>query len=317
MTIKQVEEAKKCTGEELDDRLETNVTEDNMRGDNLGILLENQVENHEMIMNNTEVDGEDIPNAASIDITNEFHAQLNPPCHLKKAEKDLLMSCTQDQSFKKMNGNLDWDRIEQVFAIKADGYNVFKRDRKRLRSTSKYFYLGESHVQIGNSTTTLNSGGNETSQLVTSMGVSFEEEEISACHVTYENTEDMLQLITYNEVMNSAADQGEDTTQESIGVVGAHIGGMKDDNSNISIIAPTIEPKRRLGSLNDLEREFVKSYGKKCMIRGKNIDNSCMLKEYKYAFPGFTRDGDILKKCWNNWKKDSPAYKEFVNSLKK
>lgn len=147
--------------------------------------------------------------------------------------------------------------------------------------------------------------------------MNFEEEGIDACHVTYENTENMLQLTTYNAVMKSAAEQVEETTKEFIGVEGAHIGGLKDDNSNISIIAPPIEPKSRLGNLNDLEREFVKSYGKKCMLRGKNIDNSCMLKEYKSAFPGFTRDGDILKKCWINWKKDSPAYKEFVNSLNK
>lgn len=92
-----------------------------------------------MIVNNTGVDEEDIANVDSIEVTNEFYAPLNSPCHLKKTEKDLLMSCTQDQRFKKMNGNLDWDKIVHVFAVKADGYNVFKRDRKRLRSTSKYF----------------------------------------------------------------------------------------------------------------------------------------------------------------------------------
>ena len=46
-------------------------------------------------------------------------------------------------------------------------------------------------------------------------------------------------------------------------------------------------------------------------------DNNCVLKAYKTAFPGYNRDGDILKKYWNNWKKDSPAYKDFIKSLKK
>ena len=72
-----------------------------------------------------------------------------------------------------------------------------------------------------------------------------------------------------------------------------------------------------IGSLSELEREFVRNYCKLCIIRGENIDNNCMLKAYKTAFPGFTRNGDILKKCWVNWKKDSQAYKEFIKSLQK
>ena len=50
------------------------------------------------------------------------------------------------------------------------------------------------------------------------------------------------------------------------------------------------------GTLNDLEREFVKNYGKKCLIKGNNIDSNCMLKEYKNVLAGYTRDGEMLKK---------------------
>ena len=55
---------------------------------------------------------------------------------------------------------------------------------------------------------------------------------------------------------------------------------------------------------------------KKCLLAKKNIDNSHMLKQYKAAFPGFFRDGDILKRFWNNWKKDSTAYRQFLDSVK-
>jgi hypothetical protein len=51
------------------------------------------------------------------------------------------------------------------------------------------------------------------------------------------------------------------------------------------------------------------------VLEGQNIDNVQMLKAYKVAFPGFKRDGDILKKCWNNWK-DSAAYKEFTRTIR-
>ena len=90
---------------------------------------------------------------------------------------------------------------------------------------------------------------------------------------------------------------------------------MANRDSQASVIHTTHlgDTKRRTGILSDLERDFVKEYGKRCLVKGKNIDNNCMLKKYKNVFPGYTRDGD----CWINWKKDSPAYKEFINSLKK
>ena len=92
---------------------------------------------------------------------------------------------------------------------------------------------------------------------------------------------------------------------------------MEDIAVSVIITSQSMEPRGRVGSLNDLEREFVMNYGKKCVSIGKNIDNYCMLKEYRTVFPDFTRDVDILKKCWINWKKDSPAYRDFVISLKK
>ena len=53
------------------------------------------------------------------------------------------------------------------------------------------------------------------------------------------------------------------------------------------------------------------------MQKGRNVDNKSMLKEYKSTFPGFSRHGDALKNYWNNWKKDSSAYKVFTISIKK
>ena len=66
-------------------------------------------------------------------------ATVDPPSHLLRAEKDLLLFCMRDKSFRKRGGNLDWDKVENVFANKADCEKIFIRDRKRLRSTIKKF----------------------------------------------------------------------------------------------------------------------------------------------------------------------------------
>ena len=57
---------------------------------------------------------------------------MDPLFQLQRAERELLISCTQDNYFKKKTGNLDWDKIENFFADKADGCKIFKRSRKRL-----------------------------------------------------------------------------------------------------------------------------------------------------------------------------------------
>jgi hypothetical protein len=209
----------------------------------------------------------------------------NAPFQLLKAERDLLSSCIGDQSFRKRSGNIDWDKIENIFEDKADGCKVFRRDRKRLRSTSNKFKVHTNKV----STTSHNSEVQELLPIGDMMGVTK-----VAVTVVEERTTNGSERESIEEGKSEI--EGDSITHEAVSVM---------------------EPKRRVGSLNDLEREFVKDYGKKCLMKGKNIDSNCMLKEYRTVFPGFTRDGDILKKCWINWKKDSPAYRDFVNSLKK
>ena len=75
----------------------------------------------------------------------------------------------------------------------------------------------------------------------------------------------------------------------------------------------------RVGKLDASEREFVKNYGQERLLLKMNVDNDAMSEEYKSAFPGYTRDGDALKRTWINYKKDSLAYREFLrnNSIKK
>ena len=113
-------------------------------------------------------------------------------------------------------------------------------------------------------------------------------------------------------VEESIPDQGTDTGSDSQCVT-----GQSNEDLSGSSLTNFTEPKRLVGVLSELEREFVRNYGKQCVTRGKNIDSNSMLKAYKTAFPGYNRDGDILKRYWNNWKKDSPAYKDFIKSLKK
>lgn len=75
-------------------------------------------------------------------------ALINPPSHLLRAERDLLLFCMEDKSFRKRGGNLDWDKVEHIFANKADSEKIFMRDRKRLRSTSKKFMYGKVSMKL-------------------------------------------------------------------------------------------------------------------------------------------------------------------------
>ena len=110
-------------------------------------------------------EGEKSSNIDESEVTIDFAVEVDEvslnvtkaPFQLLRAERELLNSCIQDQGFRKRGGNIDWDKIENIFEDKADGHRVFKRDRKRLRSTSN-----KPKVQtVGISTTNHNSSVQE------------------------------------------------------------------------------------------------------------------------------------------------------------
>ena len=227
----------------------------------------------------------------------------NPPFQLLKAERDLLMSCTQDATFRKRTGNLDWDKIENIFVERADGCKIFKRNRKRLRSSKNYNareIVVTENLPCNSEEIIQNYKRKEALPLVDSRD---EEEEVEADQVALDMP-----------ATGARADLKGEMREESVSEIDQTELVVND---KVTRTVHSGELKRMVGTLSDLERDFVKNYGKKCLTMGKNIDNNCMLKEYRTVFPDFSRDGDILKKCWNNWKKDSPAYKEFINKLNK
>ena len=82
-------------------------------------------------------------------------ALINPPSHLLRAERDLLLFCMEDKSLRKRGGNLDWDKVEHIFANKADSEKIFMRDRKRLRSTSKKIHVRKSVNEVDQTSSTI------------------------------------------------------------------------------------------------------------------------------------------------------------------
>lgn len=230
---------------------------------------------HEAI--DVNVEGGDVDNRSTEANESTSVAIVKHPSHLQTAEKELLISCTHDKAFRKRSGKLDWEKIENVFAEKANCNTIFNRKRKRLRSTSKHFnlhhkVLGSCHINAINEVT-CNTNDSDVEGPLPTLCVSNEERPLDVDNVR----QDLI----------------------------------------VSKVEHYVEPQRRLGDLDDLERNFVREHGKKCLRLGGNVDNNRMLKEYKSAFPGFSRQGDALKNYWNNWKKDSSAYKEFISSIKK
>ena len=202
------------------------------------------------------------------------------PFQLLRKEKVLLVSCIRD--YRKRGGQIDWEKVEDAFAANADNYSIFKRRRKRLQSSIKKLYPR-------NKDSAISSLDNNVENTITSQESDTREESVDT------------------------REESVDTREESVDTI-----CEANDRvlySGISHITEPVGDQRKLGVLDDNEREFVMEYGKKCLLEKKYIDNDRMLKQYKVAFPGFSREGDILKKYWNNWKKDSTAYKEFLRTF--
>ena len=64
--------------------------------------------------------------------------------------------------------------------------------------------------------------------------------------------------------------QESDTREESVKTICEADDGVL--SSSVTHITQSVEQERRLGALDDDEREFVKSYGKKCMVEKKYIE---------------------------------------------
>jgi hypothetical protein len=149
------------------------------------------------------------------------------PFQLLKAERDLLTSCLRDHNYKKRGGNIDWDKIENIFEDKADGCKVFRRDRKRLRSTYKKFKIHANEV----STTNHDPEGQELVPIGDMIGVT---------KVAVTGIEEGTIDGSEREIMEEAKSEieGDSITQEAA--------------ENITVSAPTnlqsMEPKRRVGT---------------------------------------------------------------------
>ena len=220
------------------------------------------------------------------------------------------MSCIRDNKFRKRGGQVDWDKVENVFAANADYCKIFKRRRKRLQSSIKKLHSGQNISSLDDTICPTHDSQIEENLLL--VGLRHEESATD----TYNAVEDESARVQLQDaVENTTTSQESDTSEDRIEAICDVGAGVL--SSSIAHITQSVEQQRRFGVLDDNEREFVRNYGKKCLREKKNVDNSSMLKQYKIAFPGVSRDGDILKKYWTNWKKDSMAYRDFLNSLKK
>ena len=142
------------------------------------------------------------------------------------------------------------------------------------------------------------------------MALTYEEEKISALEVPA--------TVSVSDVVGDVNTHLEsEMSEESLEVINHTETSNRDSLSSINHTTYLGDPKRRTGILSDLEREFVKDYGKKCLMEGKNVDNNCMFKEYRNVFPGYTRDGEILKKMLDKLEKRFPSLQRIYQQLKK
>ena len=217
--------------------------------------------NHEVGQGREIIDSGGALETIAGDVTVE-KTTVNPPSHLLRAERDLLLSCMVDKNFRKRGGTLDWEKVENVFANKADNEEIFFRDRKRLRSTSKKITVREIVTEVSQTTSTVTVHSTQDNEI----------EERNQLEPVNIDDEESVMVVRHDVVEESTSVQV--NAPDSQGEIGQSSKGS-------SSLTHSSEPKRMIGSLSELEREFVRNYGKLCITRGKNIDNNCMLKACK------------------------------------
>ena len=244
---------------------------------------------------------------------------VTQPYQLLSKEKVLLVACVRE--FRKRGGQVDWDKVEEVFETNADDCHIFKRQRRRLQSSMKKLHTG-----LNGPTDSIRSlddtiGPTHDSQIEENLllvGGRQEESDIDTDDVVENESIEAINSSrnSSSSIGSSSSSSGSSSGSSSSSSSSKAGNGMLSSSVTHTHITQSVEQQRKDGQLDDNEREFVKNYGKKCLLAKKNIDNSHMSKQYKAAFPGFFRDGDILKRFWNNWKKDSTAYRQFLDSVK-
>ena len=118
------------------------------------------------------------------------------------------------------------------------------------------------------------------------MDVNCDEELIHADNMSCDDTAEEY-IITCDEIREIPAAFGNETRLESLVVLGPTNDEIRENSSSVNNVAHMVEACIKVGILDANEREFVRNYGKKCILEGQNIDNVQMLKAYKVAFPGF------------------------------
>ena len=76
---------------------------------------------------------------------------------------------------------------------------------------------------------------------------------------------------------------------------------------NTTIASSTCARTRRKDSLDELERLFVKDFGKNCITHNQTVNSGKLLSTHRKKFPASLRDAHALKNCWINYRK-SAAY---------
>ena len=68
------------------------------------------------------------------------------------------------------------------------------------------------------------------------------------------------------------------------------------------------------GELTTLEQSFVRDTGTRLTKDGKSVNQNYLKTAYEAAHKGYSRDADVLKRYWNNYK-DSKTFKSMKKNI--
>ena len=247
-------------------------------------------------------------------ILNGTSDAVEPPKHLTSGEKKLLGELLIDPENIIGDGTISWIKLAQSFNRRADGVTVFIRDSGRLSNT----YKKQKQIK------TKKRGHDESLEsdrlpseadlvpvaIIDGRTGSVDMDIVDNVQISISSTLGPLHQIRRIESRASSSSSSSSSFHNNY-----------DNNNTTTTTTDTTTSRNndiafttRNDNLEDVEREFVLNYGKECLKRRIDINQTALWQAYRKEFPQWQREGIKLKNCWTNWK-DGRAYQEFKKTL--
>lgn len=220
----------------------------------------------------------------------------------------------------KINGRFCWNKVQEQFRLRADGYTIYCRTAKRLEGSAKTALILKRKRLREEPDTTIE--GNDQIVRTTSLvmpvldGVNV----VQTCAVTTTVTAPFTATAEDDQIIRTAdpvvpALNSVHEGQASAATIIEAITVRQIATHTAATVRPASSTKHvRKGELTALEKEFVRDIGIKQTKEGKDVDQNYLCNAYEMAHEGYSREHSVLKKYWKNFK-GGQTYKKLIKDM--